>query len=148
MKTAILDTNLFILFVVGQASFKYISNHKRLNAYTISDYHLLISILSQSNILTTPNILTESSNLLKQIGEPARSTIFWKFSEIVDQIEEAYIESRVGVRQAEFMRLGLTDSVLLLASSNPSMVLVTADLGLYLAAARRGLDAINFNHHR
>lgn len=149
MKAIIVDTNLLILLVVGQTSLPYISMHKRLKAYTISDYHLLVTLLAPaSNICVTPNILTEASNLLEQIGEPARSLIFRKFAEIVDQISETYIQSRAGVRAAEFMRLGLTDSVLLLASSDPSIVLVTADLGLYLAAMQRGLAVVNFNHHR
>ncbi len=149
MKVFILDTNLLILLVVGQASPNFIGTHKRLKAYTVSDYHLLGALLAPaSSICVTPNILTEASNLLKQIGEPARSLIFRKFAEIVDQISESYIESRIGARQAEFMRLGLTDSILLLVSSDPSIVLVTADLGLYLAAEARGLAVINFNHHR
>lgn len=149
MKAIIVDTNLLILLVVGQTSLPYISMHKRLKAYTISDYHLLVTLLAPaSNICVTPNILTEACNLLKQIGEPARSLILCKFAEIVDQISETYIQSRAGVRAAEFMRLGLTDSVLLLASSDPSIVLVTADLGLYLAAMQRGLAVVNFNHHR
>lgn len=149
METIVLDTNLLILFVVGQASRRYIDKHKCLKAFTCGDYDLLKSILSQaSSIRFTPNTLTETSNLLKRIDEPARSEIFRKFAEMIDRFDETYVESRIGARQTEFVRLGLTDSILLLLSGNPSLVLVTADLGLYLAAAGRRLNVVNFNHHR
>jgi hypothetical protein len=149
VETIVLDTNLLILLVVGQASRDYIVKHKCLKAFTCGDYDLLKTILSQaSSIRFTPNTLTETSNLLKRIDEPARSDIFRKFADIINLFDESYIESRFGARQTEFVRLGLTDSILLLLSDNPSLVLVTADFGLYLAATGRGLNVVNFNHHR
>jgi hypothetical protein len=45
-----------------------------------------------------------------------------------------------------FLRLGLTDSVLLQEAFS-THVLLTADLDLYLEAARRGRNAINFTHY-
>jgi hypothetical protein len=138
-----------ILLVVGQASRDYIEKHKRLKAFTVGDYDLLMSLLGQaSSIRFTPNTLTETSNLLKQISEPACSNIFHKFAEIINRFDETYIESRIGTQQDEFVRLGLADSVLLLLSTNPALILVTADLRLWLAATERGLNALNFNHHR
>lgn len=149
METIILDTTLLILLVVGQASRAYIGKHKRLNPFTSGDYDLLISILSQApSIRFTPNTLTETSNLLKRINEPARSDIFRKFADIINVFHESYIESRIGAAQNEFVRLGLTDSVLLMLSQDSSLMLLTTDLGLYLAAAERGLNVVNFNHHR
>jgi hypothetical protein len=139
VKTIVLDTNLLILLVVGQASRGYIDHHKCLKAFTTGGYDLLISLLSQaSRIRFTPNTLTETSNLLKRINEPARADIFRKFADIINVFDETYIESRIGAGQKEFVRLGLTDSVLLVLANNPSLVLVTADLGLNA----------NFNHHR
>jgi hypothetical protein len=77
-----------------------------------------------------------------------RSELFRKFRDIVDTFDETYIKSRIGAQQNEFVRLGLTDSVLLQLSNNPSLVLVTKEFGLYLAAMNRGLKVENFNHHR
>jgi len=149
VETIVLDTNLLILLVVGQASRCYIDKHKCLKAFTCCDYDLLKSIFSQaSSIRFTPNTLTETSNLLKRIDEPARSDIFRKFADMINLFDESYVESRFGARQTEFVRLGLTDSILLLLSGNPSLVLVTADLGLYLAATGRRLNVVNFNHQR
>jgi hypothetical protein len=108
MKNLILDTNLLMLLIVGQASQDYIDKHECLREFTVSDYEILISMLGQaSSIRFTPNTLTETSNLLKQIKEPARSDISRKFAQIINRIEETYLESKLGVRQEEFIRLGL-----------------------------------------
>jgi len=61
--------------------------------------------------------------------------------------DEYCIESRLGAGEKEFVRWGLTDSMLLLLGNNPSLVLVTADLGLWLAATERVLNALNFAHN-
>jgi hypothetical protein len=100
--TTALDTNLLILLVVGQASRRYIDKHKCLEAFTCGDYDLLKSILSQaSSIRFTPNTLTETSNLLKRIDEPARFDILRKFADMISLFDESYIESRFGARQTE-----------------------------------------------
>jgi predicted nucleic acid-binding protein len=149
MKTFLLDTNLLILLIVGQASPAYIGKHKRLRDFSASDFNLLMSLLNQaSSIRFTPNTLTETSNLLNQTNEPMRSVLFRKFRDIVDKFDETYIESRLGAQQTEFVRLGLTDAVLILLSIDTSLILLTTDLGLYLAATERGLNVVNFNQHR
>jgi hypothetical protein len=146
----ILDTNLLLLFVVGMTEQEYVVKHKRLSAYTIADFHLLLDMLSAAKaIVVTPNTLTETSNLIKHINEPARSHIYGFFQKLVKatETEERFIESRIAVDRPEFLRLGLTDSALLQVGAE-SHTLLTADLNLYLAASQLGLMAENFNHHR
>jgi len=146
----ILDTNLLVLFVVGLSSEKYIKSHKKLGAYTIDDYALLVRILSNSNnVLVTPNTLSEASNLIGYIGEPARSQIYDVFRRFINSPEakETYVESKSATSHIDFIRLGLADSALL-EMSNQTDVLLTADLDLYIAAVSRGLKAENFNHYR
>ena len=94
------------------------------------------------------DISKSQSNLLKQISGPACSNIFPKYAEIINKFDETYIESRIGAQQNEYVRLGLTDSVQFELSNNPSLVLVTTDFELYLAAMNRGLKGENFNNHR
>jgi hypothetical protein len=116
MSTVILDTNLLILLVVGATSPKYIAKHKRLKAYSKDDYALLLGIMtSASKVIVTPNILTETSNLLAHINEPARSEIFRCFRSLIQSqaTEEHYFESNVISARAEFIRLGLADVSLL-----------------------------------
>jgi hypothetical protein len=149
MIKAVLDTNLLILLVVGGTSRAYIEKHKRLKSFTVKDFDLLTELLFRiESIITTPNVLTETSNLLAQIEEPVRSEIFNTFSKNIKMIEEIYIDSKIASQQKEFTRLGLTDAALLVVLRDSASTLITTDLGLYLAASDRGLKVINFNHYR
>lgn len=146
----ILDTNLLVLLVVGAASREYIAVHKRLSAYTAEDYTLLVAMLSRvDRVVVTPNTLSETSNLIRHIPDPARTHICRVFQRFIGAsgTTERYVGSKTAAEGVAFIRLGLTDSVLLEAS-NPDDVLLTTDLDLYLAASRQGLRAENFNHHR
>ena len=66
-RSIILDTNLLLLLVVGSTDRRYISAHKNL-AFEEEDSDILVGILSQTpSIILTPNTLTETSNLARQI---------------------------------------------------------------------------------
>jgi hypothetical protein len=147
-RSVVLDANLLVLLVVGTASPDYIRVHKRLKAYARSDYVLLRQLLSgASRILVTPNTLTEMLNIAGQILEPARSTILHTFRRLLGLSDEVYINSRQAAERPEFLRLGLTDSVVL-ATATDQATIVTADLDLYLEATRQEKPVINFNHYR
>lgn len=146
----ILDSNLLLLLVVGLASQNYIKIHRRLNSYTDDDFVLLAKILnSVDSIILTPNTLTETSNLIGYIVNPARAEIYTVFRALLETPgnEERFVESKVAMTRTEFVRLGLTDAALLHMATE-SHTLLTADLDLYLAAVSQGLKAENFNHLR
>jgi len=148
--TIVLDANLLLLLVVGSTDRSLIAKHKRLSSYTAEDYDLLILFLSPaSNIIVTPNTLTEVSNLAGYISDPARTAIYQMFRALVEAPinTELAVSSKLAVSKTEFVRLGLTDSVLLSLASQ-SHTLLTADMDLYLAAVTQGLKAENFNHFR
>jgi hypothetical protein len=148
MSAVLLDANLLILLIVGTTDRTYISKHKKLQAYTEDDFNLLLRIIApMSPIIVTPNILTEASNLASQIAEPARMQIAMTFRALLGEIEERYVDSRRAVEQPEFSRLWLTDAGIL-DEMTDAYVLLTADLGLYLAALERGHEAINFTYSR
>ena len=65
MKHAILDTNVFILLIIGQIKPSNIASHKRTSFYNEEHYKYLIDILrNYDSILINPNIVTEVDNLL------------------------------------------------------------------------------------
>ena len=148
--TIILDAHLLLLLIVGTTSRDYIAAHRRLRAYTAADFTLLTGLLTAAvKIVVTPNTLTETSNLVAYIAEPARTRIYQTFRAIVaaDGTEERYAESKIAVNRKEFERIGLTDSCLLQIATVPHLIL-TADLELYLAASDQGLQVQNFNYLR
>jgi hypothetical protein len=146
----ILDSQLLLLYVVGATSREYIARHKRLRAYTASDFDLLLTQLDgYSTLLLTPNTLTEASNLIDHIGEPARGRIYGVLKALLSrpEIAEQHLPARRVAEQAELPRLGLTDCTLLQLCADGTPLL-TADLALYLCAAARSPHAFNFNHLR
>lgn len=145
-----IDSNLLLLLIVGSASREYIAKHKRLKSFDSSDFDLLREQLSvASAIVLTPNTLTETSNLIDHIGEPARGHIYQTLRNLLllPESEEKYVPSKSATELPELPRLGLTDCALLDICAN-GVPLITADLSLYLAAVSRGAKALNFNHLR
>ena len=112
---------------------------------------LLVSLLSgASRIVVTPNTLTETLNIAGALNCRAcpQSSIFEAFRRLLDVTEEeVYVASRRASDRAEFLRLGLTNSVVL-ESTGKKLTIITADLDLYLEALRQGQSVINFNHLR
>ncbi|MFH1118073.1 MAG: PIN domain-containing protein [Pseudomonadota bacterium] len=144
----IIDANLLVLFIVGVTDRRLVQKHRRLKAFTVEDFDLLRRLIESSpQVLVTPNTLTETSNLLGYINEPARTHVFRTFRGVVRSTEEEYVQSRTACEAKDFMRLGLTDSALI-EISNASRTLLTTDVSLYLSALNRGILAINFNHLR
>jgi len=146
--SVILDSNLLLLFVVGTTRRSYIAIHKRLHAYSEQDFTLLLQIIERaSNVVVTPNTLTETSNLLGYMAEPARAELFTTFRALIEASEEVHCESRTTSNSPVFLRLGLTDAVLF-DSCKEQLSLVTADFDLYQATLASGGSVINFNHLR
>ena len=148
-KSVYLDANLLVLLVVGETDSKLIAKHRRLKTFQEEDYDILIDMIGHvDEILVTPNTLTEASNLLAYHGEPERSRLFEVLRFLVEKQEEIVVTSRIASQRKEFIRLGLTDAVLLevVSSSNP---LITVDLSLYLAAISEDSgSAYNFRHYQ
>jgi hypothetical protein len=147
-KTIILDANLIVLLVVGLAGTEYIAKHKRLKTYLIEDYEILKTTIEQSaGVVVTPNALSEASNLLRQIADPAREKISLAFKNLIQNTNEKYLPSKEACDRGEFIRFGLSDNALLEVGKT-DIVLVSVDANLCIAAQNAGYEAVNFNHLR
>jgi hypothetical protein len=148
INSILIDTNLLLLFVVGTTSRSYIAVHKRLRAYTEDDFDILLNAIAKANdVIVTPNTLTETSNLLRQISNPACTEIYETFRTLIKKSPEQYFESHKAADSQIFIRLGLTDAAIVECCREPICVL-TSDLDLYVATVSSGGNAINFNHLR
>lgn len=144
----VVDTNLLVLLVVGRASRTFIAKHKRLTEFVPEDYDALVRILGNaSELLVTPHVLAETSNLAGYIAEPARTEVLRELQTIIRTGTEVTIPSKAAAERQEFIRLGLTDAVLLEAAAQ-EVVLLSTDLALCIAAESAGKLAMNFNHVR
>ncbi len=147
-KGLIIDANLLLVYFVGKYNPQQIQRFKRTRTYTVDDYTLLVRLFDYlSPLITTPNILTEVSNLSSQLPEPIRSSYFREFKKQILILEEDYRPSNDACRNPYFHRLGLTDSVIMDIARNEHLVL-TDDLVLSNLLQKLRIDVINFNHIR
>jgi predicted nucleic acid-binding protein len=148
MRQIIVDTNLLILMVVGLTDRALIRKHKRTKQFEEEDYDLLMEVLSNfDQILTTPHILTETSNLAAQTHEDALLAVRAKLRALFDEQQEDFAPSISIAKNPLFVRLGLTDCAILSLVKN-KIPLLTVDHDLYLAAAGISDLVVNFNHVR
>jgi hypothetical protein len=146
MRSVVLDTNLLLLLVVGDFDRRLLARHKRTQRFSPADLDLLHRFLDRFEcIVVTPNILTETSNLLRQTDSKTGSQLLRALEQWLALFEERYVASRQAARQPTFQRLGLTDAALL-DEPVADAELLTDDLDLYLAAAHSGRTAHNFSH--
>lgn len=144
----IIDTNLLLLYFVGSYDPAWIQKFKRTHTYTVEDYNLLMRLLAYLDVIvTTPNILTEVSNLCKQLPNSIMESVFREFSKQVRLLHEESHPSQLACAEPYFQRFGLTDAVIAHISTRPYLVL-TADFALFGLLQKLGIDAINFNHIR
>lgn len=144
-----LDTNLLVLLVVGSEDRVLIEKHRRLEHYSAEDFDILVDLLEGvDQVFVTPNTLTETSNLVRQHGEPERSRLMARLHYLIQESEEIAVASATASSNNDFARLGLTDAALLEAASADTPVL-TVDLELYLTAIETGEErAVNFTQYR
>lgn len=145
----LIDSNILLLLVVGRVSRELISKHRRLEGFSAEDYDILTDLLQNGRqVFVTPNILTETSNLLGQHREPERSRLFQELRSIILDSEEVMVASATASGNRAFSRLGLTDATLLEAVSD-EIPLLTVDHNLHKAALEAGSGlAVNFTAFR
>jgi len=147
-RTLLVDTNLLVLYLVGLLGSESLAAHKRTTSYTLEDFFLLGDILaSKTRLVTTPHILSEVSNLSRQVREPLRSQIATVLQGMLQVVDERYVESSGAATNPCFHRLGLTDAAIV-DLCGAGVLLLTDDLDLYLEVGRAGGQAFNFNHLR
>jgi len=144
----VIDANLLLLYFVGSHDPGLISRYKRTRVYSEDDYYLLKELIDYfDRIITTPNILTEVSNLSGQLGEPIRQPYFDTFKQKVSILDETYCAATEACRCTHFNRVGLTDAVIMQISEGQYLV-ITDDFPLAGILGSMNMDVINFNHLR
>lgn len=144
----VLDANLLVLLLVGAVDRRLILTFKRTSAFIPEDYDVVCELVRRSSqVICTPNVLTEVSNLLGD-AHPAQKAEFHEALKAFEAgTKESYHRTRLVIDDPDCSTLGVSDSVLLRLCDR-GYLLVTADLDLHIAALHRSGDCINFNHIR
>jgi hypothetical protein len=143
----VLDSNLLLLLLIGSYNRDLIATFKRVGAYSDGDYDMLRRLVAGfQNLVSTPHVLTEVSNLANSLPSPLKSFWFDHFANRISGIEERSAPAGVLAAMPEFANFGITDAAL--ARLTQTTLLVTADDRLCSHLRRRSLLAISFNDVR
>src|SRR5438094_4633228 len=93
-KGLLIDTNLLLLYLIGMYDPDRIPRFKRTMSFTVDEFLLLDAIFTNfDKVITTPNILTEISNLSGQLPGDLRPHFYDDFPKRSTQVEDQYTSS-------------------------------------------------------
>jgi len=147
-KGVLIDANILLLFCIGTLNKDYIPKFKRTSMYVVEDFDILTTFLSLfTKVVTTPNVLTEVSNLANSLTGKYRDSFGVILSKAIEMCDEKYLESVNVANTYELYHFGISDAIMLrLAKSH--YLLLTDDLRLSHYAMGNGINVVNFNHLR
>lgn len=151
----LIDTNLLLLLCIGILDRNYIQRFERTGAYTPADFGTLLQILQYfRQIIVTPHILTEISNLASRIPWDRR----YPFARIVSSllngrsgplvIGERHRPARLISTEPEFALLGLTDTGIVHQAVHRRCLVLTDDALLAEYLERRGIECLTIDDLR
>jgi hypothetical protein len=140
-----IDTQLLVLLTAGLVSRDIIVKHKRLKKYRADHYLLLAQTIGSRRLCVTPNVATETHNLLGQHPEPEKSGLIAQLGIILLDSIDNYVPNKIAVCSPTYARLGLSDTVLFVTRAPE---LLTDDFDLYRAALQDGQHVTMFTHLR
>lgn len=142
----LIDTNLLILYFIGEFNPERISTFRRTKKFNFQDFCLLKAISDRFIVkVTTPNILTEISNLSGDIPLGLREKFFRHLRKSFELFDEQYFPSSIAAASDIFPRFGLADSAIAKIANQRYLVL-TDDFALANYLGSINADVINFTH--
>lgn len=145
-----MDTNLLLVYFVG--NYDYATGYQTINRsrytkgnYRPKDFGILDALLDEFDIrLTTPHILAEVSNLIKQLPVGADGFCMELLKAAISFLEERIIAASDLAKDEAFLEFGIADISIIKAAREPCLVL-TDDFKLSGYMSKNGMDALNFH---
>ncbi len=101
----LLDTNILLLHLIGSLNRDYVASFKRTQTFALEDFDTLQLFLGRFSIFsTTPNVMTEVSNLVDKIDEGRKEDFNALFAEHITLLREHYVETASISGNAYFSR--------------------------------------------
>lgn len=145
MKRLVLDANLLVLLIVGNLDRSKIGA-RRLESFEERHLVVLNEIFRQHTYhVSTPNVLTEASNLLGSGGQQLCKGACSALGDFIASLEEIFVPSIDTLSQPFYQKLGLADAALAVLSQNGDLVL-TADGPMYGMMVGYDIPVENFWH--
>jgi hypothetical protein len=142
LNRVILDTNLLLLWLVARTDATLLNQFKRVRQFTFQDFERLQDILKPyRGFVTTPHILSETSNFVDQAPDWRRAALVDELKNFIGSGAEVY-RAATRIEREEFNVLGLTDTAM--AQLSAEAVVVTVDYRLAGRIDAIGGHAVNF----
>ena len=146
-RLALLDTNVLLLFLVGETDVSLLKTFKRMQAFEAGDLGLLADALRPfRQILTTPHVLAETSNFVDQAPLYRRQDLIAALRRFAERNEERFEAAKELMTRKEFEYVGLADVGLVSLSSVATVLTIDYRLA-YEISVNRGA-VVNFQHLR
>ena len=147
MKKVLIDTNLLVLLIAGELKPSLIGHHRRLRSFSTDDFSRLHRMVREYHVhVSTPNVLTEASNLLgaedQQITQGAAEALFFYAA----GLDEIYQPSRDIMREAAYTKLGLADATILQTALLNDVDVLTVEFPLHNILTSLGGTSLNLRH--
>lgn len=144
----LVDANLLVLLLGTQFDPDF-PGTGRAAAYSVDDVAIVRKVVERfGKIVSTSHVMAETSNFLRQdFKRKKRDSLMRQLHPIFCGDVDGFLEESVDKKQINpyiFVRLGLTDAALAVASGK--FPIFTADLDLHIAVGSQGGDSINFWH--
>jgi len=144
----LVDTNLLLLYFVGAYDTSQLQNPSRTDQFEPEDFVVLDAFMRQfDQVVTTPHVLAETSNLLGQLRDHVKAACFPLLRQSISLMREHRPPAATIGADPGFLQFGITDAAIAEASPGAYLVL-TDDLPLYGYLGGRGVDVLNFNNIR
>jgi len=152
-KGVLLDSNLLLVFLSGLLGARLFQRFKRVSEYTLEDYDLLVRVLgSFTELVTTPHILTEVSNLANSLPESYKRDWYSNLATLIASqrapvgLRERWTSAVDLAKMPEFLAFGITDAALTQLSSEA--LVITEDYRLSGSLRSQGVPVLNFGDLR
>ena len=146
----LLDSNLLLLYVVGQTDRRLVRSFKRTQEFTDADFRLLFGLVTSfGSLVTTPHVLTEVNGLTNQLTGAHRQNVRVRIALDAPRWDERHVPAGPLTRTAAFASLGLTDAALAFLAHGPDGPFVmSTDGALVQLIAGRGGAADTFSTYQ
>ena len=139
----LVDTNVALLYLVGSCEIRLIRETKRTAVYSEKDFEKVSKFIEKFQLkITTPNVLTEISNLL-----PNRPEIASVLRQFIKGTSENYVASPNLTNSTAFVEFGLADASIFETAKNKYLVF-TDDGPLTGYLINMGVDVVQMDSVR
>lgn len=142
----LVDSNLLLVFCVGNLDPNLVGIAKGTREYNLHDHQLLSAFIERfDHIQTTPNVLTEVSNLAGRLRDDIRSQFRVRLrNDTLRVLHEEYVATKEATAHSIYLQLGVTDAAIAMLGQKGVPVL-TNDLNLSLMLESQNVECVHYD---